>query len=306
MFFHRHVPAHTATYVPVRSARTGTYQNVRGRTGTYRRVRVRTGTHRHRPGRTGTYGHVPARTGMARTGTYGHVPARTSTYRHVPGLTGTYEDVRARVSFMFGNLPVCRAAACFFYLVVLRQAVLRLALCLRAAAAFLFELLQHACCGTSASLLYVFSFGNVLACPLHPPCFHLILQRACLSSRSVPLAFGIVPSSSCSVLVSLAAAFVLRYCSVLALCMRSAAACSCSVPVWFLAVCLGFAFGIACELLQRACFTCCSIRVAILQRPCLQCLCSLQCAHAVCLCSSPCANCLCSVPVQSTVCLCCL
>ena len=107
--------ARTSAYshVPIHLARTRTYQNVRGRTGTYRRERD---TYR-------AYGHVPARTGTARTGTYTHVQARTGTYRNVPGFPSMYRHVRvrngerARVSFMFGNVPVCRPVACLFLFV---------------------------------------------------------------------------------------------------------------------------------------------------------------------------------------------
>ena len=112
MFGHRHVPAHTAMYQYIlhAPARTRTYEDVLARTAA--------NGHTYR-----AYGHVPARTGTARTGTYTHVQARTGTYRNVPGFPSMYRHVRvrngerARVSFMFGNVPVCRPVACLFLFV---------------------------------------------------------------------------------------------------------------------------------------------------------------------------------------------
>ena len=182
------------------------------------------------------------------------------------------------------------------------------------------ELLQRSCftcCSMRVAQLQRpgFTFGNVLACPLLPPCFCFFLQRACLSSRSVPLWFGIVRASSCRVPVSLATAFVLPSCSVLVLCsaMCSHAICSClflqraclisrSVPCFCIWHC-------ACELLQHACFSCCSIRVSILQRLCLQCPCavcrvvmfSVPVQFAVSELFVQCAGAICSLPVLSVM-----
>ena len=158
-------------------------------TGTYQRIQPCTNTsctHPHVPERTRTYWHVPPRTGTrtGHTGTFRHVPARhvparTRMYRHVPVRTGTYRDFLActgRYGCVMGNghvfrlcLETCLFAGqqrAYFYLFNLRKDV-GLALCLRAAAAFLCHLLQHACCAISASWFYVRQcawelHGNVL------------------------------------------------------------------------------------------------------------------------------------------------
>ena len=207
--------ARTSAYshVPIHPARTRTYQNVRGRTGTYRRERARfghTGTFRHVPAR-----HVPARTGTARTRMYRHVPVRIGTYRDFRACTGTYGCVMGNGHVFRLCLETCLFAGqqrAYFYLFNLRKDV-GLALCLRAAAAFLFYLLQHACCATSASWFYVWQ----CACMPTASSLFLFLPAACLFE------------------------FPKR-----------------ATLVWHC----------ACELLQSACFTCDSIRVAILQRPC--------------------------------------
>jgi hypothetical protein len=281
--------------------------------GTYQRIQPRTNTsctHPHIPERTRTYWHVPPRTGTrtGHTGTFRHVPARhvparTRMYRHVPVRTGTYRDFLActgRYGCVMGNghvfrlcLETCLFAGqqrAYFYLFNLRKDV-GLALCLRAAAAFLCHLLQHACCAISASWFYV----RQCACMPTASSLFLFFPAACLFEfPKRAIWFGIVRASSCRVPVSLATAFVLPSCSILVLCsaMCSHAMCSClflqracliscSVPCFCIWHC-------ACEPLQHACFSCCTFVFP----SCSVFVCSVLVqsavwSYSVCLCSSP-------------------